>query len=187
MLTSKKSDYGTPKDFFAWLDESFHFTIDLAAGPYNTKHARFYGVKDNSLHQSWEGETGFLNPPYGRGIAGWMQKSHDSAVRQRAIICMLLPARVGARWWRRYVTSEQQDVGALRSSRYVPESRVLWLRWEALITGVYFHHERLDFEGSDNRGESAPFDAAVVMHFSPNRARLAAAERQGSILWGMPR
>ena len=31
LLSSKKMDYCTPRDFFAELDREFHFTLDAAA------------------------------------------------------------------------------------------------------------------------------------------------------------
>jgi phage N-6-adenine-methyltransferase len=186
MLTSNKTDYGTPRDFYGWLDRQFHFSVDLAAHGGNYKHKRYFSPEQNSLHQSWEGETGFLNPPYGRGLSGWLQKARDSAMHQRAIIALVIPARVGSKWWQRYVMCADRAAGKLRESYYVPESRMLWLRWEGLVTGVYFHHERLDFEGSDERGESAPFDTAVVVHASTNRGPPAAARDPKSLLWRWP-
>jgi phage N-6-adenine-methyltransferase len=169
LLTSVKQDYGTPPEFYAALDADLCFTIDLAAHERNRKHVRFFSPKDNSLAQSWEGETGFLNPPYGRGVGQWIEKARDAAMHERAVVCMVLPARVGSKWWRRWVMSGDAAAGKLRSSSYVPESRMLWLRWEGLITGVQFHDSRLDFEGANDAGESAPFDTAVVLHASTNR------------------
>lgn len=187
MLTSLKSDYGTPPDFYDWLDSQFHFTIDLAAQEHNKKHPNFFSPKENSLHQSWEGCTGFLNPPYGKGIPGWQMKARDEALHARAIICQVLPSRVGASWWRRYVLNSEGTAGKLRDSFYVPESRMLWLRWEGLITGVYHHDKRLDFEGALKRGESAPFDTAIVIHASPNRPAPSASRDPSSLLWRWPR
>lgn len=185
LLSSNKTDWGTPRPFYEWLDRAFHFTIDLAAHGGNYKHKRYFSPEQNSLHQSWAGETGFLNAPYGRGLSGWLQKARDSAMHERAVICLVIPARVGSKWWQRYVMNSDAAAGKLRSSFYVPESRMLWLRWEGLITGVYFHHERLDFEG-DSRGESAPFDTAVVVHISTNRPAPVAAKDPRSLLWRCP-
>lgn len=189
MLTTKpgasKTDYGTPTALYDRMDALFRFTIDLAAQPHNHKHARYYSPKENSLAQSWETETGWLNPPYGRHIGDWMAKARDSAIEERAIICMLLPARVGSRWWRRYVLCADGAAGRLRSSAYVPETEVLWLRWEGLVTGVHFLSGRVTFDGDAE--EAAPFDTALVWHASPGRAVPKAAAETGSLLWGWPR
>jgi len=188
LLTSKKGDYGTPRDFYERLDADFGpFTVDLAAHEQNYKHIRYYSPRHDSLSQDWRGETGFLNPPYGRGIALWLQKAREAAIYGRAIIVQVLPARVGTAWWRACVMSADGEGGKLLSSVYVPETRVLWLRWQGLITGVYFHDSRLDFDGADERGESAPFDTAVIVHASPNRRPPKGSTRPGSLSWGWPR
>lgn len=186
LLSSKRQDYGTPRPFYDWLDGQFHFTRDVCASKWNAKHPCFWTVTDNALHQDWSGITGWANFPYGRGLAGWLQKARDACMHERAIICQLLPARVGARWWRRYIMCDDNAAGPLRTSFYVPETRVLWLRWEGLLTGVYFHHERLEFEGGSTE-ESAPFDTAVVWHASPNRPVPAAARDPKSLLYRWPR
>lgn len=187
LLTSKKGDYGTPRDFYAWLDEAFGFTVDLAAHEHNHKHVRYFSPKHDSLRQSWEGETGFLNPPYGRGIGRWLEKARAAALFERAIIVQVLPARVGTDWWRTFVMSADGEAGRLLSSAYVPETRVLWLRWEGLVTGVYFHDIRLDFDDGNGAGEPAPFDTAVVIHASPNRAPPASSRNPGAITSRWPR
>lgn len=187
LLTSKKGDYGTPRDFYAWLDEAFGFTIDLAAHEGNHKHVRYYSPQHDSLRQDWGGETGFLNPTYGRDVGRWLSKSRAAALFERAIIVHVLPARVGAGWWRTFIMSADGGAGRLLSSAYVPETRVLWLRWEGLITGVYFHDSRLNFEGGEEFGESAPFDTAVIIHASPNRAPPPSSRVAGSLTWGWPR
>lgn len=164
--SSKKMDYGTPDDVYDWLDRQFAFTIDLAAVASNTKHPRFYSPKDNSLSQSWEGESGFLNPPYGREVPQWLDKSRDEAMLNRALVVMLIPARVDTDWWKTFIMSDDREAGHLVRSEYRPDTQVLWLRWSGLITGVYFHDKRIPFEGMNN---GAPFPSAIVIHAHPSR------------------
>lgn len=178
LLSSVKMDCETPDEFYGWLDRCFRFTIDLAASKANTKHPRFYGVKDNALHQSWEGETGWLNPEYGRNIGQWLEKSRDSAQWERALVVNLVPARVDTSWWRTFVMQRDGKAGRLRDSFYWPATGVHWYRWEGLTAGVYFHDARLPFEGMDN---GAPFPSAVVVFASPKRKRPTPAYRSGDV------
>ena len=185
-IAAAKTDYGTPRDVYERLDRDFGpFTVDLAAHEGNAKHARFYSPRHDSLRQSWEGETGFLNPPYGRGIASWLRKARDSALYERAVVVQLVPANVGSAWWRELVMGAVDDAGRLLQSYWVPETQVLWLRWEGLVTGVHIWPSRITFEGGPPDG--AMFDSAVVVHASPNRAPPASARRQDSLAWRWPR
>jgi phage N-6-adenine-methyltransferase len=166
VLSSKRMDYGTPDDVFDWLNRQFSFTIDLAAVASNAKYPRFFSPKDNSLAQSWEGETGFLNPEYGRGIGQWLDKTRDEAMLNRALVVLLIPARVDTDWWKTFVMSTDGAAGRLLRSEYRPDNQVLWLRWAGLITGVYFHDQRIPFDGMEN---GAPFPSAIVIQSHPSR------------------
>lgn len=44
----------------------------------------------------------YVNPPYGREIATWMEKAHDEADAGAEIV-MLVPARTDAGWWHEHV------------------------------------------------------------------------------------
>jgi hypothetical protein len=170
LVTSKSGTWGTPVDFFSWIDRQFAITVDVCALPSNTKHPRFFSPADNGLSQSWAGESAWMNPSYGRGIGQWIDKARDEAMLERALVVQLLPARVDTDWWRRYVMSSDGAAGKLMRSEYDTASGMHWLRWAGLITGVYFHTERLCFEGmADDSGDSAPFPSAVVVHAHPSR------------------
>lgn len=159
---------GTPRDFYEWLNSAFAFSLDVCAEEHNAKHPRFYSEKENGLLQSWADETAFMNPPYGDDLPVWMRKAFFETTHRRAVIVALVPARTDTAWWNSYVLARGLDVGHLRASYLVPESGVFWLRWEALVTGFYFHDQRLNFAGSS--GDSAPFPSAVVIHAHPSRA-----------------
>jgi phage N-6-adenine-methyltransferase len=166
LLSSKATTYGTPVSLYSWLDRQFRFTVDVAALPSNAKCARFWSPKENGLAQSWEGETAWMNPPFGRDIGSWLEKARDEAVHERALVVQLLPARVDTSWWRTFVMNGSGDAGRLLRSAYQPDNRVLWLRWEGLVTGVHFTAERIVFEGESN---GAPFPTAIVVHAHPSR------------------
>lgn len=180
-----KTDYGTPREVYERLDADFGpFTIDLAAHAGNATHPRYLSQVEDSLSVSWDGETGYLNPPYGRGIDAWLRKARSAAMYGRALVVQLIPANVGSAWWRRYIMGTAEDAGRLLSSRWVPETQVLWLRWEGLITGVHVWPQRITFEGAP---DGAMFDNAAVVHASPNRRPPKGSTRPGSLAWGWPR
>lgn len=177
MLSSDSGTWGTPRDVYEWLNAQFAFTIDVCALPTNAKHKRFYSPKENGLAQSWEGETAYCNPEYGRGIGAWMKKSREECIEERAVVVDLVPSRVDTDWWQTYVMSADGRAGKLRSSHYNPRSRVLWLRWEGLITGVYHHDERIEFDGMDPDNDGAPFPSSIIIHASPSRRPPIASPR----------
>lgn len=168
MLSSDSAEWGTPRPFYEWLDRQFAFTVDVCASPLNYKHPRFWTRKDNGLAQSWEGETAWCNPPYGRVIGPWGEKARDAAMYERAISVLLVSSRVDTDWWNRYVMSTDRQAGRLLRSWYDDTVRVWWLRWEGLVTGIYHHDERLVFEGV-KEADGAPFPASVVWHAHPSR------------------
>ena len=99
MFSSKNPAWETPQDFFDALNAEFHFTVDAAAEPHNTKCKRFFDPEENGLAQSWDGETVWCNPPYGRGIGKWVQKAAES----KATTVMLLPARTDTKWFHDFI------------------------------------------------------------------------------------
>jgi len=102
LFSSAKEDWGTPEKFFQLLDEQYNFTIDLAASADNTKCPRFFCKEDDALKQTWEGERGWLNPPYGRGIIlPWVKKAYlETRLSRKTWVVMLLPARTDNAWFK---------------------------------------------------------------------------------------
>lgn len=43
-----------------------------------------------------------MNPPYGRGIAAWVEKAYRSSLEGSRVVC-LLPARTDTRWFHDYI------------------------------------------------------------------------------------
>mgnify|MGYP001581378225 CR=1 FL=1 len=100
-----KQDYRTPKAFLVAVKNKLKiekFVVDLAADEFNTVEPRFYSAEDNALVQSWDwwssGEWAWLNPPYAN-IRPWVEKAYLA----RGHIAMLVPASVGANWWKEWV------------------------------------------------------------------------------------
>lgn len=168
MTASTNMRRATPEYFYNWLDGQLNFTIDVCADEHNHKHPRYFSERDNGLAQSWAGETFWMNPPYGRQTPQWMAKARDEVMHADAMGAILVPARVGTDWWRRYVLQHDGAAGKLRETRGHPTIPIVWYRWTSLTVGVYFHDERIEFDGLET---GAPFDAAVIL-LSTSRRRV---------------
>lgn len=100
-MTSSKDDWETPQWLFDELDSVHHFTLDPCSTHENAKCAKHYTEEDDGLAQSWEGETVFCNPPYGRGIGEWVRKCSDES--KHAKVVMLIPARTDTAYFHDYI------------------------------------------------------------------------------------
>lgn len=101
MFSSKTDNWSTPQDFFDRLDAEFHFTLDPCADEQNYKCTKYYTREQDGLTKSWEGETVFCNPPYGRELPKWVKKCHDEA--KHATVVLLMPARTDTRAFHEYI------------------------------------------------------------------------------------
>ena len=99
-MTSNREDWETPQALFNELDMRYHFTLDPASTHENAKCEKHYTKEENGLIQSWEGETVFCNPPYGRNIGEWVKKCAEES--SRAKVVMLIPARTDTAYFHDY-------------------------------------------------------------------------------------
>lgn len=117
-LTSLRDDWETPQALFDALDERFHFTLDPCSTHENAKCAKHYTVDDDGLSKSWEDETVFCNPPYGRNIGKWVEKCARES--ERAKIVLLIPARTDTAYFHDYIYGKAEIAfirGRLRFER----------------------------------------------------------------------
>ena len=98
-FSSQSNEWGTPQWFFDSLHREFQFTLDPCSTHQNAKCQRHYTIAENGLAQDWSGEVVFMNPPYGREIAQWMQKAFISSQEGGATVVCLVPARTDTVWW----------------------------------------------------------------------------------------
>lgn len=107
LLSSKKMDYCTPREFFDELDGEFVFALDTAATDKSAKCIRYFTPEDDGLKQPWDVPPGyavFCNPPYGRQIGQWVKKAYDESVRTGGgTIVLLIPARTDTKYFHRYI------------------------------------------------------------------------------------
>lgn len=138
MFTSRKHDWATPQEFFDRLHREFAFTIDCCAVEANAKCARYITPEQDALSLAWDG-TVWMNPPYGNGIAAWIEKAWRSAQEGATVVC-LIPTRADTAWWHDYVMQAAEV---------------------RLVRG------RLQFGGHAERGHNAPFPCSVVVFRPP--------------------
>ena len=91
LLSSKRSDWKTPKSLFIALHRKFHFNFDPCPSKSNF----------NGLEIEW-GKHSFLNPPYGTQIKYWIKKAWEEAQKGETIV-LLVPSRTDTQYWHEYV------------------------------------------------------------------------------------
>jgi phage N-6-adenine-methyltransferase len=145
MFSQKKTDWETPEDLFAHLDNLFDIGLDACATPENAKCKKYYTETQNSLEQSWSvgaHQAVFCNPPYGRGLDKWLRKGQEEiAAGHCPRVVFLLPARTDTRWFHDYVWD---------SFSHHPRTGV----------ELQFINGRLRFENAES---SAPFPSIIVV------------------------
>ena len=92
MFSSKSIEWETPQALFDDLNNEFHFTLDPCSTHANAKCDKHFTIVEDGLKQSWEGETVFCNPPYGKALPLWIKKAAQSAGNGTTVV-MLIPAR----------------------------------------------------------------------------------------------
>lgn len=149
LMFSKASDeWSTPQDFYRELHSEFHFVVDAAATPDNTKCVHFYSLLSDALGRPWTGEFGtggpvphWCNPPYSK-CREFVAKAAEE--RKRGVLTvMLVPSRTDTRWFHDHLW--QHD------GNYIGPRPGIELR---------FVKGRLKFGGAPN---GAPFPSMVVV------------------------
>jgi len=105
LLSSESDEWETPDDLFQFLNQTFHFTVDVCATIENAKLPRFYTMTRDGLTQSWDG-VAWCNPPYTNHQArAWIEKGLTE-VRQNPRcerIVYLIPVRTDTKLWHRII------------------------------------------------------------------------------------
>lgn len=138
LFSSNKDYWETPQQFFDELDKEFHFTLDAASTKENAKCPKFYTKEDDALSLSWEGETVFCNPPYGREIKKWVKKCYEEG--QRTTVVLLIPSRTDTSYFHDYLLDKAE---------------------------IRFLRGRLKFELEGKPRDAAPFPSLVAV-FRPH-------------------
>lgn len=138
--SSNTNEWETPDLFYKELDEEFHFTLDPCANNDNAKCSKYFTKEQNGLDQSWQGNTVFMNPPYGREIGKWVKKAWEESQKGSTIV-LLIPSRTDTHYWHDYCLKGE----------------------------VRFIRGRLYFKSGGKTGR-APFPSAIVIFRGKNES-----------------
>lgn len=103
-----KQDYWTPPEFLDAVRKTLgvhEFDVDLAADDGNAIALEYFTAQNSAFDaQTWRFASGWnwLNPPYS-AIGPWVERAYLEARDNRAKTAVLIPASVGANWWRDWV------------------------------------------------------------------------------------
>jgi len=102
LYSSASEEWATPQSLFDQLSAEFgRFLLDVCATPQNAKCGRFFTRHADGLSHPWT-RRNWMNPPYGRTIANWVQKADDEAHKGNLTVA-LLPSRTDTRWFQDHI------------------------------------------------------------------------------------
>lgn len=137
LFSSKKMDWETPQLFFEELNKKYKFDLDACASDDNHKVDNYFTEHDNALTKMWEGNV-FVNPPYGRELYSFVEKSYSEHIRDKnRFIVLLIPARTDTKYWHEFIQNKAT---------------------------IKFLRGRLKFEVSGVSSDAAPFPSALIIY-----------------------
>lgn len=104
-FSSQSNEWSTPQAFYDQLNKEFNFTLDPCATDGNAKCPKYYTQSTGGLAQSWDNETVFCNPPYGRELKHWVKKSSEAV---GGVVVMLIPARTDTTYFHNYIYNKSE-------------------------------------------------------------------------------
>lgn len=139
-----KQNYQTPITFIEAVKKRWHikdFSLDLAASDENAVAVHYYTEAQDALKLSWQaGGAAWLNPPYAN-ITPWVKKAYEECLKGQDIF-MLVPASVGANWWRDYV-HEKAYIYFLNGRLAFMRDKPKWLYPKDCALLLYLHEGEL--------------------------------------------
>jgi site-specific DNA-methyltransferase (adenine-specific) len=114
LFFSSEHDWATPQAFFDELNREFRFTLDACALPENAKCKLYFTPDEDGLIQEWNGHTVFVNPPYGRRIAQWVEKCYHESRKENTKVVMLVPARTDTAYFHRFIYHKADEIRFVR-------------------------------------------------------------------------
>jgi DNA N-6-adenine-methyltransferase Dam len=99
LFKSQSVEWATPIGVYAALREEFEFDFDPCP----------LGGEEDGLAISWTNRLVFCNPPYGPGIAQWLERG-----REASVAVFLLPARTDTRWFHELVLPYATEIRFLK-------------------------------------------------------------------------
>jgi len=91
-------EWETPQDFFDNINKEFHFTLDVAANPENSKCTKYF--KTGALVSDWSKDICWMNCPYSDPYA-WVKYAYKMS-QKGATVVALLRASVDTKWFHEF-------------------------------------------------------------------------------------
>lgn len=137
MFSSKEEKWQTPDNIFNELDKEFNFTLDPCCQHDSAKCAKHYTPVEDGLTKDWSKDVTFVNPPYGRELKKWVEKSYNE-FKKGGTVVMLIPARTDTSYFHDFIYN---------------------------IAEIRFLRGRIKFINPETKtpGDSAPFPSMVVV------------------------
>ena len=110
IFSSKNDVWSTPQAFFDQLNDEFRFTLDACALQENAKCKQYFTPEINGLMQDWGGHTVFVNPPYGKKIAAWVEKCYHESRKENTKVVLLIPARTDTVYFHRFIYRNAKEI-----------------------------------------------------------------------------
>ena len=107
MFSSNDDSWETPPSLFNVLDMEFNFTLDPCCTKQTAKCKKFFTKEEDGLIQDWSKDIVFVNPPYGREIGKWVEKSYNEA-KKGAKVVMLIPSRTDTKWFHDFIYNKAE-------------------------------------------------------------------------------
>jgi site-specific DNA-methyltransferase (adenine-specific) len=138
-FSSISNEWATPVEVFDKINMVYvgygPFTLDPCCTPKTAKAKKYFTQADNGLRKDWTGHTVWVNPPYGREIGKWVEKSYQESLKGNKVV-MLIPSRTDTRWWHEYCMKAER---------------------------IVFFKGRIKFVRAGKKKESAPFPSCLVI------------------------
>ena len=139
------------------MNKQYHFTLDVCATPENAKCQKYFTKKDNGLIQSWDKNTCWMNPPYGRDMGKWVEKAFRESRKGATVVC-LVPARTDVKWWHEW---------AMRGEITFIKGRLKFMKADGARLA---HNGEAVRSGRKKAQNTAPFATAFIVFSPPNKA-----------------
>jgi len=102
LFSSASDRWATPRAVFDALNQEFRFNFDPCP---------LDGDQDGlaPLFVEWRGKRVFCNPPYGPGIANWLERGLEAD-----LAVFLIPARTDTKWFHKIVLPRAKEIRFIR-------------------------------------------------------------------------
>jgi len=137
--------WGTPFDLFSLMENIFgKFDLDAAADDNWAMCSEYITKEQNALNPEtpWIGKNVFINPPYGKWITPFLNRSILECFNNQKHVTLLLPAKTDVKWFHELV-------------------------WN-FADSVTFIKGRLNFRDPESNKKNCATFPSMIVHFSPD-------------------